>query len=59
MKLLITILCSLAVARTLLEEVKDVFDNDEDKDIAYSNGKLADTHLPRLFKCKLFIRFMK
>merc|ERR1711990_177262 len=49
MKLLFSILFATVVSRTLLEEVADVFKDDDDKDVVYSNTKLADTHLMRIF----------
>ena len=49
MKLLISILATLVVSRTLLEDSTDTFKDNESADISYSNGKLANTRLPRLF----------
>ena len=44
--------------KTLLEEIEDVLKDDEDKDIAYSNSKLSNTHLVRIFPSKLqYIRY--
>ena len=53
MKLLFSILFATVVSRTLLEEISDVFKDDDDKDVVYSNTKLADTHLMRIFPSKL------
>ena len=59
MKLLYSILFTVVVSKTLLEEIKDVFDDDEDKDVLYSNGKLSNTHLPRLFPSELYLIYFK
>ena len=57
MKLLISILFATVVSKTLLEEIQDVFADGEEKDVLYSNGKLSDSHLLRIFPNKLKIFF--
>ena len=42
-----------STGKTLLQEIEDVFKDDEDKDISYSNSKLANTRLVRIFPSKL------
>ena len=44
---------SATTSKTLLQEIEDVLKDDEDKDIAYSNSKLSNTHLVRIFPSKL------
>ena len=49
MKLILSLLFTTMIARTLLEEAADVFDKDEAADISYSNQKLSNSRLVAAF----------
>ena len=49
MKLFAALLVPLILSRTLLDEAQDAFEHTEEEDLSYSNGKLSNSRLVRIF----------
>ena len=49
MKLSAAFLLPFIVSRTLIDEAHDAFEHSEKQDLSYSNGKLSNSKLVRIF----------